>query len=83
MREVENQEGRILEVREVGISWREVVKWEKQEANKKNNIGGVKCTRVLEFFLGWILELRGSASCWSAGAKLGTVERENAEIRLL
>ena len=27
MREVENQKERILEVREVGVSWREVVNW--------------------------------------------------------
>ena len=32
--------------------------------------------------LGWVLELRGTReSCWSARAELGTVERENVEIR--
>ena len=35
MREVENQEERILEVKEVGFSWREVVKWVRVGRNKK------------------------------------------------
>ena len=32
-------------------------------------------------FFGWVLELSGSESCWSVGAKLGTVERERERER--